>query len=302
MISIKETDEVTLSKELSWMIGFWLGDNCSSREGTKLMKNGKRTSGRFGVISNDKEVILRFLSGMKNELKIERIKIDVQIPRDFSINEQNIKDKVAKEIGISSNNIIVYKGSPWRRKIGYAIYTNDTNLLRYIYQEIYLKMIEIIEMGKIDVSALLQGICDAEGYVDKANKVIRITNKDPYLIKIIEKCIDVLQLKYKKRMERDKIRILITSINDFKEKVGFFIKRKQKDLEEMVVGNFLRSKDMIYLEKFKTLLSKGITAKEISKKLNIPYSTVKLVLRNLASAGLVKRKRDKNNRGYFYYL
>jgi predicted transcriptional regulator len=284
------------------MIGFWLGDNYSSREGTKFMKNGKRTSGRFGVISNDKEVILRFLAGMRSELKIERIKIDVQIPRNFSIDEQDIKNKVSKEFGITPNNIIVYKGSPWRRKIGYAVYTNDTNLQRYIYQEIYLKMIEIIEMGRIDVSTFLQGICDAEGCVDKANKVIRITNKDSYLIEIIEKCIKILQLKYKKIIERDKFRILITSINDFKEKVGFFIKRKQKDLEEMIVGNFLRNKDMIYLEKFKTLLSKGITAKEISKKLDIPYSTVKLVLRNLASAGLVKRKREKNNRDYFYYL
>jgi hypothetical protein len=229
------------------MIGFWLGDNYSSREGTKSMKNGKRTSGRFGVISNDKEVILRFLAGMRNELKIERIKIDVQIPRNFSIDEHDIKNKVAKEFGITSNNIIVYKGSPWRRKIGYAVYTNHTNLQRYIYQEIYLKMIEIIKMGRIDVSAFLQGICDAEGCVDKANKVIRITNKDPYLIKIIEKCIKILQLKYKKIIERDKFRILITSINDFKEKVGFFIKRKQKDLEEMIVGNFLRNKDMIYL-------------------------------------------------------
>jgi DNA-binding transcriptional ArsR family regulator len=284
------------------MIGFWLGDNCSSREGTKFMKNGKRTSGRFGVISNDKEVILRFLSGMRSELKIERIKIDVQIPRNFSIDEQNIKDRVAKEFGVTSNNIIVYKGSSWRRKIGYAVYTNDTTLQRYIYQEIYIKMFEMIEMEKIDVSALLQGICDAEGCVDKANKVIRITNKDPYLIKIIEKCIEMLHLKYKKRIKKDKIRILITSINDFKEKVGFFIKRKQKDLEEMIVGNFLREKDMSYLEKFKILLLKGTTAKEISKKLNIPYSTVRLALRNLTSAGLVKRKRDKNNRGYFYYL
>jgi hypothetical protein len=163
------------------------------------MKNGKKTSGRFGVISNDKEVILRFLSGMRDGLKIGRIKIDVQIPRDFSINEQNIKDRVAKEIGIPSDNVIVYKGSPWRRKIGYAVYTNDTNLQRYIYQEIYLKMFELIEMGKIDVSALLQGICDAEGYVDKANEVIRITSKDLYLIKIIEKCIEMLHLKYKKK-------------------------------------------------------------------------------------------------------
>ena len=85
-----ESIQIPLSKELSWMIGFWLGDNWSSRKGI-VVGRGKRSSGRFGVISNDDEVIRRFLSGMKSELKITKIKVDVQFPRNLKVDREQLK-------------------------------------------------------------------------------------------------------------------------------------------------------------------------------------------------------------------
>jgi hypothetical protein len=282
------------------MIGFWLGDNFGNREGTVIRK-GKRSSGRFGVVSNDKEVIQRFLAGMKSEFGITKIKIDIQIPQNVEADKEQLKKETAEKFGIPLSDINAYRGSPWRRKIGYTVYTNDTQLLRLINQEIYTKLPELISSEKIDISELLKGLSDAEGDVDKANKLVKITNKNPYIIQIIETCLGKLNLEYNKRTDNvGRTRIEMKSIIEFKQKIGFSIKRKQEDLEEMISGNFIREKDKIYLKEFESLLKEGATAKEISIKLNIPHPTVKLVLRNLASSNLVKR--EKNGLKYIYSL
>lgn len=295
-----ESIQIPLSKELSWMIGFWLGDNWSSRKGI-VVRRGKRSSGRFGVISNDDEVIRRFLSGMKSELKITKIKVDVQFPRNLKVDREQLKKETAQKFGIPLGDVNAYKGSPWRRKIGYTAYTNDTNLLRLINQEIYNELLELITSERIDINELLQGISDAEGDIDKANKLVKITNKNPYIIQIVETCLDKLNLEYNKRTDNiGRIRIEMKSITEFKQKIGFSIRRKQEDLEEMISGNFTREKDKIYLKEFEGLLKEGTTAKEISIKLNIPHPTVKLVLRNLASSNLVERK--KSGLKYIYSL
>ena len=132
-----------LNKEISWMIGIWTGDNWSNREGS-VIKNNKRTSGKFGINNNDKEIIERFRKGLKNELGIQRIKIDVQMPRHIDFDKNKIKSEMSILFKINREHINVYKGSPWRKHIGYAVYTNNTNLLRNINAEIYKRLILLI--------------------------------------------------------------------------------------------------------------------------------------------------------------
>lgn len=293
-------EEIELNKEVSWMIGVWTGDNWSSREGT-VVRNGKRSSGRFGIISNDEEIIQRFLQGLKMNFKITRIKIDVQVPRNQVIEKEKIKKYVSEKFGIEVENINVYKGSPWRRKIGLAVYTNNTGLLRVINKEIYQKLPEYIQTNNIDISSFLQGIVDSEGDIDKANRNIGITNKDTYVVSLVTMCLEKLKIPFKRRVdEKQRTIIEISALKEFNQKVGFWVKRKQQALQEMLVGNFVREKDKIYLKKFENELKKGITAKEISQKFGIALSTAKMILRNLASNKLIERK--KIGVSYVYYL
>jgi ribosomal protein S20 len=292
--------EIELNSEVSWMIGVWAGDNWSSKEGT-VIRGGQKSSGRFGINNNDEEVIQRFLHGLKSQFKITKIKIDVQIPKNLIIDKENIKLEVSKKFGIEPENINVYRGSPWRRRIGFAIYTNNTALLRFVNKEIYKKLPEFIQNNSIDVGAFLQGIADSEGDVDKANKNIGFTSKDTYVASLIVMCLEKLGISFKKRIdERQRIIIEVTSLNEFNQKVGFWIKRKQQALKEMLCGNFVREKDKFYLKKFEEKLKEGITAKELSEILGIAYPTVKMVLRNLFSNKLIERK--KSGRNYVYYL
>jgi phosphoenolpyruvate synthase/pyruvate phosphate dikinase len=292
--------EIELNSEVSWMVGVWAGDNWSSKEGT-VIRGGQKSSGRFGINNNDEDVIQRFLQGLKSQFKITKIKIDVQIPRNLIIDKENIKLEVSKKFGIEPENINVYRGSPWRRKIGFAVYTNNTALLRFVNKEIYKKLPEFIQNNSIDVGAFLQGIADSEGDVDKANKNIGFTNKDRYVASLIVMCLEKLGISFKKRIdERQRIIIEVTSLNEFNQKVGFWIKRKQQALQEMLCGNFVREKDKFYLKKFEEKLKEGITAKELSEIFGIAYPTVKMVLRNLFSNKLIERK--KSGRNYVYYL
>jgi len=226
--------EIELNSEVSWMIGVWAGDNWSSKEGT-VIRGGQKSSGRFGINNNDEEVIQRFLQGLKSQFKITKIKIDVQIPRNLIIDKENIKLEVSKKFGIEPENINVYRGSPWRRKIGFAVYTNNTALLRFVNKEIYKKLPEFIQNNSIDVGAFLQGIADSEGDVDKANKNIGFTSKDTYVASLIVMCLEKLGISFKKRIdERQRIIIEVTSLNEFNQKVGFWIKRKQQALQEIL--------------------------------------------------------------------
>lgn len=282
------------------MIGLWTGDNWGSREGT-IMRKGQKSSGRFGINNNSEEVIERFLQGLKTQFKITKIKIDVQVPRSQEVDKEKIKREVSKKFGIEIENINVYKGSPWRRNLGYAIYTNNTALLRVVNVEIYKKLSEFIQTNAIDVNAFLQGIADSEGDVDKANRIVKITNKDRYIISLIELALRKLNIRFKKRVDiENKTRIKITNLIDFNKKIGFWIKRKKIALEEMIAGNFVREKDKQYLQVFRDELKRGVKAKEISEKFGISYPTAKMILRNLASNKLIGRK--KSGFAYIYYL
>ncbi len=292
-------NEIQLNKEVSWMIGFWIGDNWSNREGS-VIKNNKRSSGKFGINNNDKENIVRFKKGLRNQFKIKNIKIDVQIPRNLELKKEIHKKRASRSFGVREKNINVYFGSPWRKKIGYAIYTNNTVLLRVVTNEIYRKLPKLIEKPVFEIGSLMQGIADSEGTVDKANKLIGISNKDVFVLNLISKSLRRLKIDYLERTDRDKKRIEIKELEKFQEKIGLSTKRKQKELSEMISGNFTREKDMLYLRMFKNELKKGTTAKDVSKKLHIPLSTVKLALKNLFSGKHIERKRVSKHYVYMF--
>ena len=194
---------IAINREVSWMIGVWLGDNFSSREGTVKRKNGLVSSGRFGIVNNDKEIIIRFKEGLKKEFKIQRIKIDIQIPRQGRFDRDNLIMSSSREFGIEGKNINLYYGSPWRKNIGYAVYTNNTTLTRIIYRHIYRKINECVEKTKIYMASLLQGLFDSEGNCDKANKLVCLTNKDGHIIQIAETCLEKFGIKYKSKGDRN---------------------------------------------------------------------------------------------------
>jgi len=137
--------------------------------------------------------------------------------------------------------------------------------------------------------------------LDKANKCVRIINKDVYVLEMISMCLEKLEIPFTKKIDnRQRVIIEIKSLEEFNQKVGFWIKRKQKMLEELLNGNRMRERDIKYLEKFRKELIKGTTSKDLSNIFGIPHSTVKLVLRNLYSAGVIKR--NKIGRSYIYYI
>ena len=291
--------EIYLNREVSWMIGIWIGDNWSSKEGS-VIKRGIKSSGKFGINNNDKENIIRFRRGLRDEFDIKNIRLDVQIPRCEELKKELNKRRASKSFGIPKDKINVYFGSPWRKNIGYAVYTNNTVLLRIVTNEIYKKLPQYIEKSAFNIGNMMQGIVDSEGTVDKANKVISITNKDDFVIKLITKILDKLEINFTTRFDRDRTRIDINTIQKFKDKIGLNTERKQRELSEMLSGNYARKKDVQYLGMFRNMLRKGATAKEVSEIFQIPHPTVKLVLRNLYSGNYINRK--KISRYYVYYF
>lgn len=276
----------------------WIGDNLSSREGSVVSTRG-RSSGKFGIINNDEENIRRFTRGLRDDFKIENIKLDIHIPQGVGLEKRNHKKRASKIFGIRSEHISVYYSSPWRKKIGYGIYTNNTALLRIVNNEIYKKLPDLIKRSLIDIPALMQGICDSEGTVDKANKLVSISNKDDFVINLISMCLTKFGIDFTKRHEtEDKTKIDIRLPQKFNQTISFHTIRKQKELSEMLSGNYCREKDKIYLKVFYPSLVRGATAKQISETFHIPHPTVKLVLRNLFSGKYIYRKKISNHYVY----
>lgn len=292
--------EIELNKEASWMIGFWVGDNWSNREGS-VFKNGKRSSGKFGINNNDVENIIRFKKGLMKEFGIKNIKIDIQIPKSDELNKKKSRSIASSTFRINQNDVNVYFGSPWRRNVGYAVYTNNTFLLRIVTNEIYRNLPDLLDKHLIHINSFLQGITDSEGMVNKVNKTVSITNKDVFVINIISLCLKRLGFDYKISVdERERTKIDIKMIKEFKEKIDFNTVRKRRELSEMLSGNYCRERDNKYLNIFYNELKRGTSAKRISEVYNIPLPTVKLVLRNLFSAKHLIRKKESKH--YVYML
>ena len=224
----EKPSEIQMNNEVSWMIGFWIGDNWSNREGS-VVRRGKRSSGKFGINNNDEENISRFLKGLRNQFGINNIKIDVQVPRNQKLRKEVLRDEVSKRFGIDPSHVNVYFGSPWRKKIGYTVYTNNTFLLRLVFNEIYKKIPELMET--LSISDLMQGIADSEGTVDKANMLVSITNKDKFVLDIVERCLESLNIEFSKRQDRDRTRIDIRDIKGFEENIGFNTHRNESSCQ-----------------------------------------------------------------------
>lgn len=297
-------NQVRINKvELSWAIGVWLGDNSSSREGS-VIRNNKRSSGKFGIINNDLSTIRRFMSFLKLIKGLSKIKLDVQVPKNTRDNFEEVKVFASKTFDVEKENISVYEGSPWRRQVGYVIYVNNTALLRAIYSEVFLKLEDLILSDSINARSLIQGIADAEGHVDKANKLVGISNTNKKILEIICLCLKKLNVDYKKRVneknrKHPKIIVEIRDFIKFEQKIGFHNPEKEKALKELIAGRCVRNSDNKFLELLAPHLKKGMTALEVHEKLNIAHPTAKLLLRNLASANLLERKKVKR---YFVYF
>ncbi|MBN2330359.1 MAG: hypothetical protein JXC85_00955 [Candidatus Aenigmarchaeota archaeon] len=287
-------EQIAINEEVAWMIGVWIGDNFSPRKGT-VMRNGITSSGRFGIVNNDKELIHRFRVGLKREFRIERVKIDIQIPREGRFNREKLISSSSREFGLIRKDINLYCGSPWRKNIGYAVYTNNTMLLRIIYSHIYKKLAGFITKGEIDMKSLLQGLFDSEGHFDKANKLVGLTNKDRYVIKIATTCLEKMGIRYSSRVDRKgRTNLEVRDLEKFKE-VGFHTRRKMKGLLDMISGNFCREKDMSYMIRFRREFRDGTTALELHRRYGIPHPTIRMVLRNLVSGNhLVTRKSGRH--------
>lgn len=286
---------IVIDSDLSWLIGVWYGDNFGAREGSKNTVTGIKTSGRFGVINNDLDIIREVIFLIKKKLYIKEIFSDIITPRNYKFNvDEHIK--YFRNLGVKRIN--VFNGSEWRKNIGFAAYTNNTALLRVFH--FILSNLTNMDLDNLE---FINGIIDSEGNVDKANKQIRLTTKDKQLQHYIERCLKKLKFTYSTEIDnRKRINTLIKLSTNYK-RFGIFnpkSKRKNSDIVGMVNGNFTRKVDIRYKQQFASCLKKPIDAKELSVKFNIPHSTVKMVLRNLYSSSQVKRK--KIGRTNFYYL
>ncbi len=280
---------ITITADLMWLIGVWSGDNFGVRGGSKPTKIGIKTSGRFGVINNDLSIIRKVIKVMQ-DIGLRNIKIGISLPKNTKIDLTNFK-KEFKRFEVKS-----YNGSDWRREIGFAVYVNNTSVLR-VFEKFFNNLTEIND----NLDSLLAGIIDSEGNIDKANKMVQITNKDKYIQKIVEHCLHKLSIKYKVRIDkRERILTLIRDIKRLSEKISLVSQKKQNLLLEMISGNFAREVDLIYMKKFLPDLKNGTNVNKLYDKYNTPKPTVKLILRNLYSAGLLKR--IKKDHAYFYSL
>lgn len=284
--------QIALNKNLLWLTGVWVGDNFGARGGSKPTKKGLKTSGRFGIVNNDINIINRAIEVMK-EIGLKNIKIDGYLPRN---NTEKLSYLNKKLKGIK---VKFYNGSKWRKHIGFAVYVNNTSLLR-----VFENFFKNLKKMNSNLNFLLAGIIDSEGNIDKANKLVQITNKDLYVQEVIEYCLNKLDIKYHKRIDkRKRILTLIRgkkNLEKLYKKILLVSKRKQKHFQEMVSGNFVREVDLDYMKRFLNELEKGTNLSKLHKKYNIPKPTIKVVLRNLYSADLLRR--NKKDRAYIYSL
>lgn len=283
--------KIVLDSQMSWLIGLWVGDNFGSRTGTKINSNGMRSSGRFGIINNEPDLVKRSISVMRKQ-NLHALRLDVIVPPNTMVNRKKLINETQKKFNINRQYIRIYSGSPWRRNIGYAIYVNNTSILR-VFHKVYCNLGEYIKKRHIDTKSFVGGIFDAEGDIDKANKQAGITNKDSYVVRLIEMCLTALKIKYKTRVDGGRIRFAIKGedLAKFNKIVEFVSPSKRKALVDLLNGNCLRACDLEYLEKFSAALKNGASIKQISREFSIPEPTAKLVLRNLASGNLLKKKK-----------
>src|SRR3989344_2382538 len=292
---------IKYDKELSWLIGFWTGDNFSSREGT-VIRNGKRASGRFGINSNDTEIVKRAIEVMKIRLKQKKIRILVQIPQKCKVSKSKLCSQTSKIFNINETMISVYRGSKWRRKIGYAAYVNNTELQRRFYI-IYNSLQNLVEKETIKIRDFLQGIADAEGDVNKVSRLITLSTKDKYVLNMIKTGLEKMKLDYSiSKTKRDLYRVYIKDLKKFSGEIQFYCRRKQLNVDEILKGNLMRTKDLEYMKLFMPYLKNGTTVRKLQEKTNLPYSTIGIVLRNLRSGGVLRcQKIGRKNSGFTYF-
>lgn len=290
-----------LNEDVSWLTGIWTGDNFSSREGT-VIRNGKPTSGRFGIVSNDAELIRHAMRVLRSELDQRKVRIDVQLPRNRRYSKSKLRLETARKFGISKDRILVYNGSEWRRNIGYAVYVNNTELLRS-FSAVYRSLNAMLGSSRINAGAFLQGIADAEADVNKISRMVTLHTKDKYVLGLIKDALNMKGIDYTVAVDtKRRYRVYVKDIKGFNKLVGFRCKRKQKAVDEILGGNLMRQKDLEYLDTFMPMLKNGATSAQIRRKTGLPVSTIQIVLRNLHSGGALKRSKvGRENHGFCYF-
>jgi DNA-binding transcriptional regulator YiaG len=131
--------------------------------------------------------------------------------------------------------------------------------------------------------AFIQGFVDSEGHVNKSIRQIEITNTSKKFLTLISNIFNHLKIEnkiyilYKNHKNwKDCYRIMIQkreSLELFKEKIGFSIKRKNEVLQKILSSYKYDNPSKIYQETLK-LIRQGLTRKEIAKRYSISVMTL----------------------------
>lgn len=262
-------------KKLAWFFGYRDGD-------------GSRINPIIGSSSSPKEIdlLLRYKNTFDNLVKTNN-KWSAYL---YFIKPSLVKKIKEKFIGSGVINYSDHKGND-----GFINIQIGASRVNGLFNNIEKKLDFFLKHSSREVqSSYAKGFFDSDGHVDiHGGVVLRQSIKGIKRIQRLQIALDNLNLNYKVKMNPSEITVIVYSLIDFKERIGFSSEIKKIQLSK-IIECYQTKYDPTNIEKRIYLLCNSpITKKELMIKLKVKYGIISKLLNRMISNGklkVVKRK------------
>ncbi len=273
-------------EKLAWFFGYRDGD-------------GSRVNPIIGAVSSPKEIDLLILyKKIFDNLVKTNNKWSVYL---YFIKPRLINQIKENFIGVRVVNYSKYKGNE-----GFINIQIGASRINALFNKIENNLDSLLKHSSMQVqSAYAKGFFDADGHVDIHGVVVLRQNvKGIKRIKRVEMVLNNFNLKYKIKKKASEITLIVYSLINFKERIGFNSKIKNNQLSKIIECyktkyDSTNIKDQIYM-----LCISPKTKKELMIRLKVKYGKMSKVLNKMVykrKLRVIKRKpftviSESNNR------
>ncbi len=254
-----------LNEKLAWYFGYRDGD-------------GSKANPIIAACSSPKEIdlLLRY-----KEITDELIKTS----NKWSIYTYSIKSALVDKVKETFNNERIISYSKRQRKEGFVILHIGGSKINDLFNNIEEKLDYFLGGASKKVqSEYAKGFFDADGHVDIHGTIIlRQSIKGVRRIKRVQMVLDNLNIRYKTKIRSSKFTLIVYSLKDYKEKIGFNSEIKKNQLSKMIECYSTPYNPTSIENRVYSLCDSPITKRELMIKLKMRYGIMSTILNRMVN-------------------
>lgn len=277
---IKLPRKIPFNEDFAWLLGYWLGDRNSAKDG-------------IGVTDTSLEVLSKFLQ-LINMLNIDRK--DLRIYVNYAGNPD--LDRIARQLNVPRGNCRHVEKTCKALTITVMFYSR---LWARIFSKIEKQVKQLLDAASPTVKgAFIGGFIDAEsGYFKKS---IRISQAKKKYIEILARQFKSIGIKISKvKFSHHLFYIDVKPISDnlikFLNLVRIVNPKKRRDVQKFVYGVKHLQADKVSREQILKYMkeSGSVTIRQVAENFNVSYNAAKHAMLRLRKKKLIKEVGKKGS-------